>query len=104
MRLWCCMTRANARWSRSTAAALRRRAPRRTTTATEVTSRCRSTAWPPAGSPGGSLEWEHACSVSGVVAVYEALWRRYGTLDWPELWEPAIRLADEGVAITKYIS
>ena len=36
--------------------------------------------------------------------VYEALWQRYGTMDWPELWAPAIRLAEEGVAITDYIS
>ena len=50
------------------------------------------------------LDGVHAVSVPGGVAVYEALWRRYGTMDWPELWEPAIRLADEGVAITKYIS
>src|SRR5678816_2804964 len=28
----------------------------------------------------------------------------YCTMDWAELWEPAIRLADEGVAITEYIS
>lgn len=50
------------------------------------------------------LDGVHAVSVPGAVAVYEALWRRYGTMDWPQLWEPAIRLADEGVAITKYIS
>ena len=50
------------------------------------------------------LDGVHAVSVPGGVAVYEALWRRYGTMDWPELWEPAIRLADEGIAITKYIS
>ena len=50
------------------------------------------------------LNGVHAVSVPGGVAVYEALWRRYGTLDWPELWAPAIRLADEGVAITQYIS
>lgn len=50
------------------------------------------------------LDGVHAVSVPGAVSVYEALWRRYGTMDWPELWEPAIRLADEGVAITKYIS
>ena len=50
------------------------------------------------------LDGVHAVSVPGGVAVYEALWKRYGTMDWPELWEPAIRLADEGVAITKYIS
>lgn len=50
------------------------------------------------------LEGVHAVSVPGAVSVYEALWRRYGTMDWPELWEPAIRLADEGLAITKYIN
>lgn len=50
------------------------------------------------------LDGVHAVSVPGGVAVYEALWKRHGTMDWPELWEPAIRLADEGIAITKYIS
>lgn len=50
------------------------------------------------------LDGVHAVSVPGAVSVYEALWRRYGTMDWPELWEPAIRLASEGVAITNYIS
>jgi gamma-glutamyltranspeptidase/glutathione hydrolase len=50
------------------------------------------------------LDGVHAVSVPGAVGVYEALWRRHGTMDWPELWAPAIRLADEGVAITHYIS
>jgi gamma-glutamyltranspeptidase/glutathione hydrolase len=50
------------------------------------------------------LNGVHAISVPGAVAMYEALWKRYGTMDWPELWEPAIRLADEGLAITDYIS
>jgi len=50
------------------------------------------------------LDGVHAVSVPGGVAVYEALWRRHGTMDWQELWEPAIRLAEDGVAITKYIS
>jgi len=50
------------------------------------------------------LDGVHAVSVPGGVAVYEALWRRHGTMDWQELWQPAIRLAEEGVAITKYIS
>lgn len=50
------------------------------------------------------LDGVHAVSVPGGVAVYEALWRRYGTMDWPELWAPAIRLAEEGLAITDYIS
>lgn len=49
------------------------------------------------------LEGVHSVSVPGAVGVYEALWRRHGSLDWPELWAPAIRLAREGVAITKYV-
>jgi len=50
------------------------------------------------------LNGVHAVSVPGAVSVYESLWKRYCTMDWPELWEPAIRLAEEGVAITDYIS
>jgi gamma-glutamyltranspeptidase/glutathione hydrolase len=50
------------------------------------------------------LNGVHAVSVPGAVSVYEALWKRYCTMDWPELWEPAIRLAEEGVVITQYIS
>jgi len=50
------------------------------------------------------LNGVHAVSVPGAVSVYEALWKRYCTMDWSELWEPAIRLADEGVVITQYIS
>ncbi|HYH43849.1 MAG TPA: gamma-glutamyltransferase family protein, partial [Burkholderiales bacterium] len=50
------------------------------------------------------LDGVHAVSVPGGLGVYEALWKRYGTFDWPQLWAPAIRLAEEGVAITDYIS
>jgi gamma-glutamyltranspeptidase/glutathione hydrolase len=50
------------------------------------------------------LDGVHAVSVPGALGVYEALWRRYGSMDWPELWAPAIQLAREGVAITKYVS
>src|SRR5262249_43302127 len=39
----------------------------------------------------------------GAVSVYEAIWKRYGTRPWAELWAPAIRLADEGVAITEFV-
>jgi len=49
------------------------------------------------------LDGVHAASVPGAVSVYEAIWRRYGTMDWPELWQPAIDLATNGVAITDYI-
>src|SRR5687768_10160584 len=50
------------------------------------------------------LKGVHSVSVPGAVSVYEALWRRYCTMPWAELWAPAIRLADEGIAITAYIS
>jgi gamma-glutamyltranspeptidase / glutathione hydrolase len=46
----------------------------------------------------------HAVSVPGAVSVYEAFWKRYCTMEWAALWEPAIRLAEDGVAITQYIS
>ena len=54
-------------------------------------TRCRSTA-----------STRSACRAAS--AVYEALWSRYGTMPWAELWEPAIRLAEDGVAITDCIS
>ncbi len=50
------------------------------------------------------LDGIHAASVPGAVGVYETLWKRYGTLPWEELWQPAITLAAEGLAITEYIS
>lgn len=50
------------------------------------------------------LDGVHAASVPGGVSVYEAIWKRYCTMPWAELWEPAIRLAEEGIAITDYIS
>jgi gamma-glutamyltranspeptidase/glutathione hydrolase len=50
------------------------------------------------------LKGVHAASVPGAVSVYEALWKKHCTMDWAELWAPAIRLAEEGVAITDYIS
>jgi gamma-glutamyltranspeptidase / glutathione hydrolase len=50
------------------------------------------------------LDGVHAAGVPGGVGVYEAIWKRYGTMPWAELWEPAIRLAEEGIAITDYIS
>ena len=50
------------------------------------------------------LDGVHAASVPGGVGVYEAIWKRYCTLPWGDLWEPAIHLAEEGIAITDYIS
>lgn len=50
------------------------------------------------------LEGVHAVAVPGAVSVYETLWQRYGSQPWDELWAPAIRLAEEGVALSAYIS
>ena len=50
------------------------------------------------------LKGVHAASVPGAVSVYEELWKRHCTLDWEELWMPAISLAEDGVAITDYVS
>src|SRR5262245_29663281 len=50
------------------------------------------------------LKGVHSISVPGAVSVYEALWQRYCTMPWAELWAPAIRLAEDGLAITAYIS
>ena len=46
----------------------------------------------------------HSVSVPGAVSVYEALHKRYCTMPWADLWEPAIGLAEDGVAITAYVS
>ncbi|HEX2829871.1 MAG TPA: gamma-glutamyltransferase [Burkholderiales bacterium] len=46
----------------------------------------------------------HSVSVPGAVSVYEALHKRYCTMPWADLWAPAIDLAENGLAITAYIS
>jgi gamma-glutamyltranspeptidase / glutathione hydrolase len=38
-----------------------------------------------------------SCGVPGVPAGLDALWRRHGSLDWPRLVDPALRLARSGV-------
>lgn len=50
------------------------------------------------------LDGVHAVAVPGAVAFYEAIWKRWGTLPWEELWAPAIKLAQDGVAITAWVS
>jgi gamma-glutamyltranspeptidase / glutathione hydrolase len=40
-----------------------------------------------------------SCAVPGVPAGLDELWRRVGTLPWPRLVEPALRLARDGVAM-----
>jgi gamma-glutamyltranspeptidase / glutathione hydrolase len=41
----------------------------------------------------------HSISVPGGVAVYEKLWQTYGTKPWAELWQPAIKLAGDGLVL-----
>jgi len=41
----------------------------------------------------------HSVSVPGAVSVYETLWKTYGTRPWADLWQPAIKLAGDGVVI-----
>jgi len=50
------------------------------------------------------LEGLHSVAVPGAVAFYETMWKRWGTLPWAELWAPAIKLAEDGVAITSWVS
>jgi len=41
----------------------------------------------------------HSISVPGAVGVYETLHKRYGTRPWADLWQPAIKLAADGVVL-----
>jgi len=41
-------------------------------------------------------ETGRAVLVPGMIAGLEALWRRFGLLEWPDLWKPAIHFAREG--------
>lgn len=45
----------------------------------------------------------HSISVPGAVAVYETLWKTYGTKAWADLWQPAIRLAGDGVVLNSRV-
>jgi gamma-glutamyltranspeptidase/glutathione hydrolase len=50
------------------------------------------------------LDGVHSVGVPGAVAFYETMWKRWGTLPWAELWAPAIKLAEDGVVITAWVS
>lgn len=55
------------------------------------------------GAPMGYLEaWQSgkAVGVPGAVALYELAHDSYGTLPWPVIFEPAIRLATEGFVVS----
>src|SRR5262249_10540124 len=50
------------------------------------------------------LDGVHSVGIPGAVAFYETMWKRWGTLPWADLWAPAIELAENGVAITAWVS
>jgi gamma-glutamyltranspeptidase/glutathione hydrolase len=50
------------------------------------------------------LEGVHSVGVPGAAAFYETIWKRWGTMPWADLWAPAIRLAEDGVAVTAWVS
>lgn len=55
------------------------------------------------GQPMNFVEaWQSGSSVGvpGVVALYEDTYRKYGNLPWARLFEPAIRLANEGFIVS----
>ncbi|MFC1530441.1 gamma-glutamyltransferase family protein [Gemmatimonadota bacterium] len=40
-----------------------------------------------------------AVSTPGNAAAWESMWERFGSMEWADLFEPAIRLAEEGVVL-----
>ena len=48
---------------------------------------------------GASLIGHLSVGVPGTVAGFEAAYRKYGTLPWPDLLAPAIKLAEEGFIV-----
>ena len=50
------------------------------------------------------MEGVHSVAVPGAIALYETIWKRYGSQPWAELWSPAVRLAQDGLAITEHVS
>ena len=50
------------------------------------------------------LSGVHSVSVPGAVSVYETFWKNHCSMDWNDLWEPAIHLSENGLAITDYVS
>jgi gamma-glutamyltranspeptidase / glutathione hydrolase len=44
-----------------------------------------------------------AVAIGGVIRGLEALWRRFGTMEWAEYLEPAIRSAEDGVMVSSFM-
>ena len=40
-----------------------------------------------------------AVSTPGNAAAWESMWERFGSLEWADIFEPAIRLAEEGIVL-----
>ncbi len=61
-------------------------------------------------SPVGEILWDkltfgaHASAIPGTLAGLHRAWQRYGSLPWPELVQPAIDLAENGIRVTSDLS
>ena len=53
---------------------------------------------------GMSTIGHRACGVPGTVAGLYMAWEMYGTLEWEELLEPSIRLAEQGFTIDSHLA
>ncbi|MBU8923089.1 MAG: gamma-glutamyltransferase [Bacteroidales bacterium] len=53
---------------------------------------------------GMSTTGHRACGVPGTVAGLYMAWEKYGTLEWEELIEPSIRLAEKGFTIDYHLA
>ena len=64
-------------------------------------------AWTPeyfAGQDAIPMYGAGSITVPGAVGGWRALWERFGTLEWPELFEPAIALARRGFPVSPIIA
>ena len=64
-------------------------------------------AWTPnyfAGQTEMPISGADSVTVPGAVGGWRALWERFGVLDWPDLFEPAIELARRGFGVSPVIA
>ncbi len=45
-----------------------------------------------------------AIAIPGQIRGFEAAWKRFGKLEWNELFQPAIRIATEGIPISNAVA